>query len=76
MRARSSRQVNARAGSGSLSMRVRLSPATPLMPPGLYRDTAVSRFGRSRRIFTTSVSPGTAPSMWNGPTSPGHAPPS
>ena len=38
-------------------------------------DTAVSRFNWILRILTTSVSSGVAPSIWNGPTSPGHAPP-
>ena len=47
LRARSSRQTKRRAGSGSLSMRVRESPATALMPLGFTADTAVSRFGRS-----------------------------
>src|SRR5688572_31756582 len=37
---------------------------------------AVSRLGRTFRISTTSVSPGFAPSMAIGPTSPGHLPPS
>jgi hypothetical protein len=56
-------------------MRVRLSAATPLIPLGLTDDTAVSRLGRTFRIFTTSVSFVVAPSMKIGPTSPGHAPP-
>src|SRR5207247_9798643 len=42
---------------------------------GLCVDTATSRLGRSRRIFTASVSFGVAPSTWNGPTSPGRFPP-
>ena len=75
LRARSSRQTKRRAGSGSLSIRVRESPATALMPFGLTADTAVSRLGRNRTILTTSVSSGVAPSMKNGPTSPGHGPP-
>ena len=62
-------------------LRVRLnrdtavSAATALMPFGLTADTAVSRFSRTRRIFTTRVSFDVAPSMWKGPTSPGHPPP-
>ncbi len=56
-------------------MRVRESPATALMPDGFTADTALSRLGRSLRIRTTSVSPVVAPSMRNGPTSPGHGPP-
>ena len=56
LRARSSCHTKRRAGSGSLSMRVRLSPATALMPLGTTAETAVSRLGRSRTIFTTSVS--------------------
>jgi hypothetical protein len=63
LRERSRRQTKRRAGSGSLSMRVLASPATALMPPGLTADTAWSRFGRSRRMRTTSVSSGVAPSM-------------
>ena len=55
-------------------MRVRLSPATPLMPLGVTFEIATSRFGASLRMRTTSVSPGAAPSMWNGPTSPGQGP--
>src|SRR5262249_21651051 len=62
------------AGVGSLSIGVRRSLASALKP-GECVETAVSRFGRSLRILTTSVSLGVAPSMWNGPTSPGHAPP-
>ena len=62
------------AGSGSFSIRVRLSPATPLMPFGTTLEIATSRFGVSFRMRTTSVSPGAAPSMWKGPTSPGHGP--
>ena len=75
LRARSSCHTNRLAGSGSFNMRVRASPATALMPFGFSAETAVSRFNRSFRILTTSVSFGVAPSMWNGPTSPGHAPP-
>ena len=44
-------------------MRVRLSPATPLMPFGVTFEIATSRLGVSFRIRTTSVSPGAAPSM-------------
>ena len=58
LRVRSSCQTKRRAGSGSFSMRVRLSPATALMPLGTTAETAVSRLGRSRTIFTTSVSSG------------------
>jgi hypothetical protein len=57
-----------------LSIRVRPSAATPLIPFGVTFDTAVSRFGVSFTIRTTRVSPGAAPSMRNGPTSPGHGP--
>ncbi len=63
LRARSSVQTKRRAGSGSLSIRVRPSEATALMPFGLICDTAVPRFGRSFRMRTTSVSFGVAPSM-------------
>ena len=45
LRGRSSRQTKRRAGSGSLIIRVRESPATALIPVGLTADTAVSRFG-------------------------------
>jgi hypothetical protein len=74
MRARSICQTKRRAGKGSLSMRVRLSPATPLMPVPVTFETAISRFGVSLTILTSSVSPGSAPSMKKGPTSPGHGP--
>ena len=46
IRARSIRQTKRRGGSGSLSIRVRLSAATPLMPFGLHvgdRDVAIRR---------------------------------
>jgi hypothetical protein len=74
IRARSICQTNRRPGSGSFSILVRPSPATPLIPFGVTFDTAISRFGVSFRIRTTSVSPGAAPSMRKGPTSPGHGP--
>ncbi len=45
----------------------------PKRPP--WVETAASRLGRTFRISTTSVSPGSAPSMATGPTSPGHLPP-
>lgn len=38
-------------------MRVRLSPATPLIPFGVPFEIATSRFGVSLRTRTTSVSP-------------------
>ena len=47
--------------------------SAPKRPPCV--ETAVSRFGRTFRISTTSVSPGWAPSIAIGPTSPGHLPP-
>ena len=47
--------------------------SAPKRPPCV--ETAVSRFGRTFRISTTSVSPGWAPSIAIGPTSPGHFPP-
>ena len=47
--------------------------SAPKRPPCV--ETAVSRFGRTFRISTTSVSPGSAPSIAIGPTSPGHFPP-
>jgi hypothetical protein len=74
MRVRSICQMKRRPASGSFNMRVRLSPATPLMPFGLTLETAMSRFGVSLTMRTTSVSPGAAPSTWKGPTSPGHGP--
>src|SRR5262245_25004095 len=67
-------QMKRLAGMGSLSIGVRRSLASALKP-GEWVETAVSRFGRSFRILTTSVSLGVAPSTKNGPTSPGHAPP-
>ncbi len=72
--ARSSFQTKRRAGSGSFSSRVRLSAATPLIPPGVTFEMAISRFGRRRSTRTTSVSPWAAPSMKKGPTSPGQGP--
>jgi hypothetical protein len=66
--------MNRRPGSGSLSIRVRLSPDTPLIPFGRTFETAMSRFGVSFTIRTTSVSPGAAPSIRKGPTSPGQGP--
>jgi hypothetical protein len=74
IRARSICQMKRRPGSGSFRIRVRLSPATPLIPFGLTFETAISRFGVSFTIRTTRVSPGAAPSMRKGPTSPGHGP--
>ena len=59
----SSCQTQRRAGSGSFIIRVRPSAASPAMPVGLMAEIAVSRFSRRRRIFTTSVSFGVAPSM-------------
>ena len=47
--------------------------SAPKRPP--WVETAVSRLGRTLRISTTRVSPGSAPSMAIGPTSPGHLPP-
>ena len=47
--------------------------SAPKRPPCV--ETAVSRLGRTFRISTTSVSPGSAPSIAIGPTSPGHLPP-
>jgi hypothetical protein len=47
----------------SFSIRVRLSPATALMPFGVTFEIATSRLGESFRVRTTSVSPGAAPSM-------------
>jgi hypothetical protein len=55
-------------------MRVRLSPATALMPFGVTFEIAMSRLGVSLRMRTTRVSPGSAPAMWKGPTSPGQGP--
>ena len=47
--------------------------SAPKRPPCV--ETAVSRLGRTLRISTTRVSPGSAPAMAMGPTSPGHFPP-
>ena len=52
---------------------LRSGTSAPKRPPCV--EIAVSRLGRTFRISTTSVSPGSAPSMAIGPTSPGHAPP-
>ena len=63
LRCLSRRQTQRRAGSGSFIIRVRPSAASPAMPVGLMAEIAVSRFSRRRRILTTSVSFGVAPSM-------------
>ncbi len=62
-RCRSSCHTQRLAGSGSFIIRVRPSAARPLIPAGLMAEMAVSRFSRTRRILTTSVSAGVAPSM-------------
>ena len=61
-------------GNGSFRNAVPPSgTSAPKRPPCV--ETAVSRLGRTFSTSTTSVSPGSAPSIAIGPTSPGHLPP-
>mgnify|MGYP003694423703 CR=1 FL=1 len=63
-----------RAGTSRSGTRCAWSgTSAPKRPP--WVETAVGRLGRTFRISTTSVSPGSAPSIAIGPTSPGHLPP-
>ena len=66
--------VAARAGTRSFRNAVPESGTrAPKRPP--WVETAMSRFGRTFRTSTTSVSPGLRPLDGDGPTSPGHFPP-
>src|SRR5438552_1428603 len=74
IRSRSIRQTYRPRGNVSLSIAVPPSGTrAPKRTP--WVETAVSWFGRIFSISTASVSPGSAPSIAIGPTSPGHFPP-